>query len=165
MSTKEKRNYANEIMKYVGCPGCAYANHEFSLPCGIAYENERFIISQDWELPIKGFFVINPKRCVEKLNELTREERTEMFDLLDKTIVILRENNICDRFDVIFEEKENRHFHIWIMPRYEWMKELVGDIIANIDQVFNYAKSNFRNEDTYKEIKRITEVVKRNFEN
>ena len=37
--------YANEEVKYGGCPGCAYANHEFGLPCGMAFENARFTLS------------------------------------------------------------------------------------------------------------------------
>lgn len=156
-------NYANEEVKYTGCPGCAYAKHEFVLPCGMAYENEKFTLSQDWELPIEGFMIVSPKRCVEKLSDLTREERIEMFDITDKTIKILRENNICDRFEVIFEEKENRHLHVWIMPRHKWMAELVGDIIDNIGTILEYAKSNFRNEETYQRIKEITNIVKDNW--
>ena len=31
-------NYAKENIKFCGCPGCAYAKGEFSLPCGIAYQ-------------------------------------------------------------------------------------------------------------------------------
>ncbi len=46
-------DYANNVINYNGCPACAYANHEFSIPCGIAYENEKYILSQDWVLPIK----------------------------------------------------------------------------------------------------------------
>lgn len=156
-------NYANEEVKYTGCPGCAYAKHEFILPCGMAYENEKFTLSQDWELPIEGFMIVSPKRCVEKFADLTREEQIEMFDITDKTIKILRENNICDRFEVIFEEKENRHLHVWIMPRHKWMAELVGDIIDNIGTILEYAKSNFRNEETYQRIKEITNIVKDNW--
>ena len=33
-------NYANEKIEFNGCPACSYANHEFVLPCGTAYENE-----------------------------------------------------------------------------------------------------------------------------
>ena len=157
-------NYANESVEVNGCPSCAFLNHEFELPCGIAYENERFILSQDWELPIQGFFVVAPKRCVEKFEELDKEERIEIFEIVDKTIKILRENNICDRFDVIFEEKANRHFHIWIMPRHKWMLDLVGSIIANIGKICEYAKDNMRNVENYNTIKEISNLVRRNFE-
>ena len=36
------KNYANEDIRVSGCPGCAYARHEFKLPCGIAYENDKY---------------------------------------------------------------------------------------------------------------------------
>lgn len=157
-------NYANEEIKFSGCPGCAYAKHEFELPCGMAYENENFTLSQDWELPIDGFLIVSPKRHIEKFSELTNEERNEMFDIVNKTIKILRDNNVCDRFEIIFEEKENRHLHVWIMPRHQWMSELVDDIIDHVGTILDYAKNNFRLEEVYKKINKITKIVKDNFE-
>ncbi len=154
------RDYANNEIKFSGCPACAYANHEFELPCGMSYENDNFTVSQDWELPIEGFFVVAPKRHVEKLSELSRDERIELFDIVDKTIKILRDNKICDRFDIIFEEKENRHFHVWIMPRHEWMNDLVDNIIDEIGIILSYAKNNFRNKDTYTKINDIALMVR-----
>ena len=85
-------SYENKEIEIKGCPGCAYAKHQFDVPCGIAYENERFILSQDWEVPILGFFIVSPKKHIEKLEELTKNERDEMFDIVDKTIKILTEN-------------------------------------------------------------------------
>lgn len=67
------KNYCEEEIEFVGCPGCAYSKHEFSLPCGMAYENENINMSQDWELPIPGFMVISPKKHVEKITELSDE--------------------------------------------------------------------------------------------
>ena len=155
-------NYAGEVVNYEGCPGCAYAKHEFVLPCGMAYENENFTLSQDWELPIQGFFIVSPKRCIEKFSELTNDEKIEMFEIVDKTIKILRENNVCERFNVIFEEKEDRHFHVWIMPRHKWMSDLVGDIIDNIGDIFEYAKNNLRTAENFEKINEITMLVKKN---
>ena len=66
---------------------------------GMAYENDRFTLSQDWELPIQGFFIVSPKRHIEKLCELTKDERNEMFEIVDKTVKILRDNKICERFE------------------------------------------------------------------
>ena len=131
----------------------------------MAYENDRFTLSQDWELPIQGFFIVSPKRHIEKLCELTKDERNEMFEIVDKTVKILRDNKICERFDYIFEEKENRHLHVWILPRYNWMNKIVNDIIDNIGIILEYAKTNFRNDENYEEIKRISDIVKNNFNN
>ena len=156
-------SYNNKEIVFNGCPGCAYGMHEFNLDCGMAYENDRFTLSQDWELPIKGFFIVSPKRHIEKLSELTAEERNEMFYIVDKTVKILRDNNICDRFDYIFEERKNRHLHVWILPRYNWMNEIADHIIDNIGTIFKYAKENFRNDENYRKIKEITDIVKINF--
>ena len=157
------KNYANEEILFSGCPGCAYAKHEFELPCKMAFENDNFTLSQDWELPIEGFLIVSPKRHIEKLSELTDNERNEMFDIVNKAIKILRENNVCDRFEIIFEEKENRHLHVWIMPRHKWMTELVDDIIDNIGTILEYAKNNFRNKDVYERINNITKIVKESY--
>ena len=156
-------NYAGEKVFFNGCPGCAYAKGEFNLPCGIAYENDLLVLSQDWELPIEGFMVVSPKRCVEKYEQLTAKEKMQMMEVVDKTIKILRRNNVCDRFNVLFEEKENRHFHIWIMPRHKWMSDLVGDIVDHIGDILEYAKENFRTEKTINQIKNISNIIKQNF--
>ena len=158
-------SYNNKEIIFKGCPGCAYGKHEFNLECGMAYENDRFTLSQDWELPIQGFFIVSPKRHIEKLCELTKDERNEMFEIVDKTVKILRDNKICERFDYIFEEKENRHLHVCILPRYNWMNKIANDIIDNIGIIFEYAKTNFRNNENYEEIKRISDIVKNNFNN
>ena len=158
-------SYNNKEIIFKGCPGCAYGKHEFNLECGMAYENDRFTLSQDWELPIQGFFIVSPKRHIEKLCELTKDERNEMFEIVDKIVKILRDNKICERFDYIFEEKENRHLHVWILPRYNWMNKIVNDIIDNIGIILEYAKTNFRNDENYEEIKRISDIVKNNFNN
>lgn len=157
------RIYTGEEVTFTKCPACAYARHEFVLPCGVVYEDDLFMLSQDWELPIPGFLVLSPKRCVEKLSDLTDYEREEMFKIVDKTIKLLRNSKICDRFDVIFEEKIERHFHIWIMPREKWMTELVGDIIDHIGDIFSYAKSNNRTNDNLKKIKEVTDIIKNQF--
>ena len=158
-------SYNNKEIIFKGCPGCAYGKHEFNLECGMAYENERFTLSQDWELPIQGFFIVSPKRHIEKLCELTKDERNEMFEIVDKTVKILRDNKICERFDYIFEERPNRHLHVWILPRYNWMNKIANDIIDNIGIIFEYAKTNFRNDENYEEIKRISDIIKNNFNN
>ncbi len=158
-------SYNNKEIIFKGCPGCAYGKHEFNLECGMAYENERFTLSQDWEVPIQGFFIVSPKRHIEKLCELTKDERDEMFEIVDKTVKILRDNKICERFDYIFEERQNRHLHVWILPRYNWMNRIANDIIDNIGIIFEYAKTNFRNDENYEEIKRISDIIKNNFNN
>ena len=60
---------------------------------------------------------------------------------------------------------ENIDFHILIMPRYEWMTDLVCDIIDNTEQIFQYAKNNMKCVENYEVVKQITNLIKENFEN
>ena len=53
----------------------------------------------------------------------------------------------------------------WIMPRHEWMKKLVDDIIDNIGIILSFAKNNFRNEETYAKIKSISLLVNNEMKN
>lgn len=154
-------SYDNKIIDFKECPGCAYAKHEFTLSCQIAFENNNFILSQDWETPIEGFMVLSPKRHIETLEELSKLERDEMFDIIDKIIKILRRNNICEKFNVLFYEKENTHFNIWIMPRHHWMNNIVDNITCNMGVIFEYAKSHFRNDLVYDKIKEITLLLRK----
>lgn len=157
-------NYSGQKIDFSGCPACAYAKQEFLLPCGMAYEIELFTVSQDWELPIQGFIVIAPKRHIENFSQLSQNERTQIFELTNKIINILKEHNVCEKFNVIFEEKENIHFHIWIMPRHKWMED-IGSITKNIGKIFDYAKANLRTEENFKEIKQISDIIKTELNN
>ena len=155
------KNYAGDDIKFTGCPGCAYAKHEFELPCGMAYENGRFTVSQDWELPIEGFYVVCPTmRHVEHLVELNSEERSELFTLVSDVITILKQNKVCDSFNIVIQEKAGVHLHVWIYPQHYWISSTFGDSMANVKAVFDYAKANFRTKECIEKINTINQVVK-----
>ena len=155
-------NYAGESVEFSGCPSCAFSNHEFKLPCGMAFENEQFTVSQDWELPIEGFFIVCPKaRHVEQLSELSSKERFEMFELVNRTIEILKKHNVCKEFNIVLEEKKGVHLHVWVMPRHDWMIEKFGKVLANTKNIFDYAKQNLRTEQTFSKINKITKILQK----
>lgn len=156
-------DYSGKEIKYNGCPGCAYANHEFNLDCGMAYENESFTLSHDWELPIYGFFVVSPKRHIEYFCELSTQERNEMFDIANKTIKILKQLNVCNQFNLVLEEKADRHLHLWIMPRHQIFKNMFGDITDNIGKIFNYAIKNWKTEENIQKINTLSEQLREEF--
>ncbi|MDR0651330.1 MAG: HIT domain-containing protein [Candidatus Peribacteria bacterium] len=156
----EIRDYCGNTLSYKGdCPACAYANHEFSLPCGIAYEDAICTISQDWELPINGMFVVAPKRHINAFSELTKEERVHLFEMVNVVIKILKKNNIANDFNVIFEEKNTVHFHIWIFPR-DGRKEKGIDPLKEIGKMKQYALNENRNNDIYIKIIQTTNLLR-----
>ena len=99
-------DYAGNIIETEKCPACEYAEHKFSLPCGLIFENELLTISQDWEIPIVGFVVISLKRHIESLTELSEQERNETFFYVNQTLKYLKKNKVCEEYNVLFEEKK-----------------------------------------------------------
>ncbi len=158
-------DYANNKVICNGCPSCAFANHEFSIDSGMAYEDDMFTLAQDWELPIDGFIILMPKRHIENFEEFTEQERIKAFDIINKTIKILRKNDVCDRFNVIFEEKKDRHFHIWIMPRHQWLADAIGSkLTGNISKLFDFAKGNLKTPQQFEKINKVIEILRNEFQ-
>ena len=163
-----------ELIDYMGnkiqtgdCPACDFAEKKVSLPCGTVYEDDKISIMQDWELPIDGFIVVSPNRHIEFVQELSAKERNHMFKYVTKCLKALRgEIGICDEYNVIFEEKRNRHFHIWLMPRHEWMKQF--GTTKNIGAIQNYAKEHLRTKEEFdkidKTVKKLREILSRDKE-
>ena len=61
---------------------------------------------------------------------------------------------------MIQEEKAN-HFHIWIVPIYDWMNKYNKNV-RNIDKIIKYAKDVY-NEETKIEILNCVELLKKSF--
>ena len=142
------------------CLGCEIAKGDLVPFGGILYKDKYFTITQDFELPIDGFIVISTIRHVEKFTDLTDEERVELVNLINRTLNILRENQIAEEFNVILEEKQGYHFHIWLMPRHKWMIEKFGKVLKNIKQIQDYALENMRTKENIDKISQTCEVLR-----
>ena len=68
------------------CLGCDIANHKLIPPGGYVYEDDFINISADPEIPIVGFMVLGIKKHIKSINELTRDERIKIMDILNLTI-------------------------------------------------------------------------------
>ena len=147
-----------------GCMGCEIVNGNLHPYGGILYENEHFIITQDFELPIEGFIIITSKRHISKFVELTDVERLSLINLIHKTLSILERNNIAEEYNIILEEKPY-HFHVWLMPRHKWMIEKFGKIIKNIKPIQDYAITNMKTKENINKICKTCEMLKLQLKN
>ena len=75
----------------------------------------------------------------------------------------MKELNICDEVTVVQEEK-SRHFHIWLFPWFDWMKENVGKGVKYLRDINSYAVNNATERDR-KEIVDTIIILKKYFEN
>lgn len=153
----------NEKMINIGdCMGCTKAeNTDPNINPGEIIRTKNFDVSQDFELPINGFIVIGSIRHVESTNEMTTEEKQELITLIDVIIASLKKLKVCLQYDVVWEEKENNHFHVWLMPRHKYLLEAMGtNIMKKIGELFDYAKSNLRTEENLNAIYDTIEKLK-----
>ena len=150
--------FGNEI--FFDCMGCDIANHKLVPPGGYVYEDDFINISADPEIPIVGFMILGIKKHVKSINELTRDERIRIIDVLNLTIEKMKSSNICEEVLIAQEEKAS-HFHIWILPMHPWMEEYKKNV-RNIKDIINYSKENF-NDSVKKELLEAIDKLKLEF--
>lgn len=144
-----------------GCLGCEIIKGNLTPFGGVLYKDKEFAVTQDYELPINGFIIISTIRHIEKFTELNDSERVNLTNLINKTLNILRSNNVAEEFNIILEEKQGIHFHIWLMPRHKWMLEKFGKVMKNIKPIQDYALKNMKTEETFKQIENTCKILKR----
>ena len=93
--------YDNKEIEWKECPGCEFANHSFNISCGIAYENDTFALSQDWELPIPGFMILSPKKHIVSLSEFSDEERNVTAQELFR--------QLCEKYEVVVASDSSKN--------------------------------------------------------
>ncbi len=150
----------NEV-EIKNCLGCEIVSGQIDVFGGILFQSEHFVIAQDFELPIEGFFIITSKRHIKKFVELSTDEQMELMQIINKSLKILEENEVAEEYNIILEEKESVHFHVWLMPRHKWMIEKFGKVLKNIKPIQDYAIQNMKTEENFDRIKSICNLLKR----
>ena len=64
------------------CMGCAITNGEIQVPGGIMYDGKSVVLAADPEVPIPGFLIVNAKKHVKSLADLTTDERHDVIDII-----------------------------------------------------------------------------------
>ncbi len=125
---------------------------EALFPDEVILKTENFIVSQDCEVPIPGFFILSSKKDIKSIAELTHNEMNEFSNIIFKLRIGMKEVlNIGEVY--IFQNEDSEHnFHVWLFPRYEWMEKF-GKKIESVKLIMNYAKENMNNSQTKELVK------------
>ena len=65
-----------------GCIGCDIVNGKVNIPGGIIHSGRSVVLAADPQIPIPGFLIITAKRHFQSFADLTKEERSEIGDIL-----------------------------------------------------------------------------------
>lgn len=141
------------------CLGCSIGNGEVIPPGGIIAETKNFLLHQDPEVPIKGFLIIASKKHIQSISQITPGESLELFDLVYRARLAMK--NTADINEVtIIQEERSGHFHLWLLPKYEWMTDKFGNSLSSIREMMNYSKENLKMKDNINEILFIVSKLK-----
>lgn len=138
------------------CLGCDCANHKIIPPGGYVYEDDFINVAADYEIPIPGFMIIGINKHYSSLNEMTKQERVRLIEILNKTVQIVKK--VCKVKDIaIIQEEKSRHFHIWVLPNYDWLVQF-GKGAYGIKEKFEYAKKQCNSENINNCFNKVKEI-------
>lgn len=132
-------------------------------PDEIVIQTKNFKVAQDWEVPIAAFFIISTIRKIRSIGEFTDEEASEFAPLIKKIRKGMEETLSCK--DVyIFQNEDSAHgFHLWMLPRYEWM-EPFGRKVESMRPILEHATKTFTSEEVLKEVREKVELMRKYLE-
>lgn len=129
----------------VECLSCALTSGLVEPDGGVILETEYFHAHQDVAYPIEGLVILASKRHIKCLDELTDEERLDYINTMTKIRKTQRDVLGIEYVYYFYNEDTTHHFHTWLVPRYEWMKDF-GRSVESLRPVLLHAR-NHRNTD------------------
>jgi len=138
--------------------------------CTNITNEERGVIANNlaWAFPthipiVQGHMLVCPKRCVAKFEDLTKEEKEEIFDLAEKVKKSLEKIFQAEGFNYAWNEGEIGgqsvpHFHLHILPR----KDGDAGIYEYDPRKFLYRTSDDRKLVPNEELMQIVELIRQN---
>lgn len=144
------------------CIGCSIGNGQAVPPGGIITETSNFVLHQDPEVPIKGFLIIASKKHIKSITQLTLEESSELFMLVYRARLAMEKVAQIKEVTIIQEERSG-HFHLWLLPRHDWMQDKFSNSLSSIRDMMGYCKENYKTKENIDEILLTIDNIKKYF--
>lgn len=141
------------------CVGCQIEKGKIDVADFLVARTEYFIVNQDLEVPIPGFYIISTRRHVFSIDEFTIEEQIELGRLLHVVRAGMWKELKIKMVCLFQDEASDNHFHIWLFPRLKWM-EPFGFKVQSIRPIIDHAKSTLRTRENFEKAKKMTEKMR-----
>ncbi|MGV8059625.1 MAG: HIT domain-containing protein [Smithellaceae bacterium] len=105
--------------------GCVFCKCSIRCDEYVIYEGKSCFVMMNRYPYVSGHLMIIPLRHIAKIEELTEEERSEIFALLDTTVRVLKESMNPDGFNIGMNIGKaagagiEEHIHVHVIPRWE----------------------------------------------
>jgi diadenosine tetraphosphate (Ap4A) HIT family hydrolase len=124
------------------CIGCAIQNGDYKVPGGFLYSGRHFNIVQDPWIPIPGFLVVNSKRHITGIAQFTPPETKEFAGIVNLARKAMLEA-LSIKTAYLVQEERSCHFHLWILPEYEWMGKFKPGV-SSARKIMKYASEHLK---------------------
>jgi diadenosine tetraphosphate (Ap4A) HIT family hydrolase len=135
----------------VDCLSCALTSGIIEPTGGVIVETQFFHAHQDVAYPIRGLVILASKRHFYCMDELTDSEQAEYISLIHRIRKAQREVLGIEKVYYFYNEDTTHHFHLWMVPRYEWMREF-GNSVESLRPVLLYARNNMNEEENISDV-------------
>ncbi|WDL97183.1 HIT family protein [Alicyclobacillus sp. ALC3] len=129
----------------VECLSCAVTSGLVESSGGVIYEDELFHAHQDVAYPIPGLVILASKRHFYRMDELTAAEATRYINLIKKIRAAQSEQLGVNHVYYFYNEDTTHHFHLWMVPRYEWMGQF-GKSVESLRPSLLHARQSMSDE-------------------
>lgn len=104
------------------CLSCEIVSGRRPVPCGAVAETEHFHCHQDVAYPVPGLIIVAAKRHFRLLTEMTAAESAALIPLLQRIRRAQAAVLGVEHAYFFYNEDTKHHFHVWVVPRYDWMR-------------------------------------------
>jgi diadenosine tetraphosphate (Ap4A) HIT family hydrolase len=132
------------------CLSCALTSEQVEPHGGTIAETEHFHAHQDVAYPIPGFVIVAAKRHFYGLDEMTAEERSDYITFVHNIRSVQRQQMQIESVYYFYNEDTTHHFHLWMVPRYEWMRAF-GHSVESLRPVLRHAREE-RNDEANRQL-------------
>ncbi|WP_433750671.1 HIT family protein [Falsibacillus pallidus] len=144
----------------VECLSCALTSRMIDPVGGVILETDHFHAHQDVAYPIKGLVILASKRHIKCLDELTKEERYEYIDIMTRIREAQRSVLRIEHVYYFYNEDTTHHFHIWMVPRYDWMGDF-GRSVESVRPVLLHARNHMNTVENQKVVIEAIEALRK----
>lgn len=107
------------------CRGC-FLEHAENLPPELEpiWGNSFFVIRQDAECPIPGFYIVSTRQHINTIGNLESERASELGIILNRLRYAMLYTLKVKRIHIFLEERMiDPHLHIWMLPLWPHIME------------------------------------------
>ena len=103
------------------CLSCRIVQGQQNTVGDVIAETTFFHAHQDFAYPVPGLVIVASKRHFKCLDELTEEEAEDFIRFTVRIRKAQRDVLDAEHVYYFYNEDTRHHFHLWMVPRYEWM--------------------------------------------